>query len=298
LYVNPGGHTTRMSKLRRQLRDWELQQARLQLERERELHKENLISEAQFERAEVNLLRADTASNLAMEEYAHSLRSRSVTVTGELPPWASTSISDQKVGIAATVSGTVIQRRVQLGENLIELRTPLLLIGDQLVFRASVDQRYSGLVRVGDQGRFYLRARSGTAIPTTVIRVAHEVQAAPPRPSNNPGPPPFTFAVWMSIPSGDLADGGLLPGMNGYAVFERTYTAPALPESALMRYSGRTGTVLAVDDSSHLRLKTVSYTGTEHGWVAIESSDLREGDLVVVSGHQALKPGDKVVVPR
>jgi hypothetical protein len=263
--------------------------------REKKLHESNFTSKARFENAKVNLQRAETALNLAMEEYAHTLRSRSATVTGEPPPWASAAVPQQRVEIVAAVEGTVIQRNVQLGENLIELRKPLLVIGDRLVFRANVDQRYAGLLRIGDRGQFYLRGHPGVAIPAEVVRVAHEVQTAPQRASSNPGPPPFTFAVWMSIPADILAERKLLPGMNGYAVFERPYTAPAVPESALLRYSGRTGTVLAVNDSNRLQLHTVTYTGAESGWVAIESDDVREGKLVVVNGQAALKVGDHVI---
>lgn len=297
LHVNPGGHTTRMFQLRRQLTQWELDQAKLELKREQQLYKQDLTSKAALDQAVMNLRRAQAASRLAMEEYAHTLRSRSVTVTGEAPPGASFSVPAQNVEIVATVDGTVIRRNVQLGENLIELRTPLLVIGDRLVFRADLDQRYSGLVQVGDAGRVYLRARPGVAIPATVLRVGHVVETAPQRSSNDEGPPPFTFAVWMSIPPSDLAD-NLLPGMNGYAVFERAYVALAVPERALMRYSGRAGTVLTVDASNRLQVKAVTYTGAENGWVAIESADLREGDLAVVNGQTALRSGDQVALPR
>lgn len=297
LYVDPGGHTTRLFELRRQLRQRELEYAKLLLEREQQLYERNLISQTQLDQAKVELQRAQTAAELAMEEYAHSLSSRSLMVTRRPPPWVGVASAAQKVAIVATGAGTVIQRNVQLGENLIEPLNPLLVIGDQLVFLANVDQRYSGLVRTGDQGWFYLRGRPGVAIPATVVRIAHEVEPARAR-ASNPAPQPLTFAVWMSIPGGLLAEGKLLPGMTGYALFEQAYTAPAMPEGALMRYSGRTGTVLAVDDSSRLQVKTVTYTGSENGWVAIESADLGQGSLVVVKGQTGLKAGDQVAVPQ
>lgn len=296
LAVSPGGHETRLSEHQRHLRDWELKHAKIQRARQEELLKRNLTSKIQFEEAEVNLRRAEAASKLAVEEHAHSLRSRSMSVTGEPLALAAAAGSEQKVEIQATAKGTVLRRRVQLGENLIDLRNPLLLIGDRLVFRANVDQRYAGLVRMGDRGRFYLRAHPEMAFPAEVVRVAHEVQSAVQVPSKNPGTRPFTFSVWMSIPANVLADRSVLPGMNGYAVFERPYSAPAVPESALLRYSGRTGTVLAVDNANRLALKTVTYTGAENGWVALEASDLKEGSLVVLNGQTALKQGDAVLV--
>jgi RND family efflux transporter MFP subunit len=294
LYVNPGGHTTRMFTLRRQLRQRELEQARVRLERERSLYQRKLISKDEFEDAQIDLRRAETASNLAMEEYAHSLRSRSATVTGEPLPWTGVELATQRVEIVATVAGTVIQRDVHVGENLIDLRNPLMVIGDRLVFQAHVDQRYAGLLQPGDRGRLHLRAHPGREIPTTVIRLDHQVEAVPQRGSNKSGPPPFTFSVWMSIPDSLRAQGKLLPGMTGYTVFEDTDTTLALPERALIRYSGRTGTVFTVDSGKRLELKRVTYTGSENGWVALESDNLPEGAAVVVSGQSALKAGDQV----
>jgi multidrug efflux pump subunit AcrA (membrane-fusion protein) len=296
LYVNPGGHTTRMFTLRRQLRQRELEQARVRLERERLLFRNKVISKDELEDAQIELRRAETASNLALEEFGHSLRSRSATVTGEPPPWAGMP-AEQKIEIIATVSGTVLQRNVRLGENLIDLRHPLLVIGDQLVFEAHVDQRYSGLLQSGDRGRLYLRAHPGTEVPVKVVRLGHNVEAAAPRLSKDAGPPPFTFAVWLSIPDSLVSRGRLLPGMTGYTVFDQRYTALAVPERALIRYSGRSGTVLTVDSAHRVQIRSVTYTGSENGWVSIESPDLPAGSLVVVSGQSALKSGDKVALP-
>jgi multidrug efflux pump subunit AcrA (membrane-fusion protein) len=299
LYVNPGGHTMRMFDLRRELRQREVEHAKAELERARKLYERDLISTAQYEIAKIALGRAETASELALEEYAHSLRSRSIAVTGEPPPWTGVAPAGQRVEIVATAAGTVIERTAQLGENLIDLRKPLLVIGDQLVFQANVDQRYADLVRTGDQGKIYLRARPGEAIPTKVVRVAPAVAATEAGPARQPRKseqPPFTFAVWMAIPQTVLAEAKLLSGMTGYALFDKAYDASALPESALMRYSGRTGTVLVVDEANRLQVRTVTYTGAENGWVAIGADDLSEGSMVVVKGQTGLKAGDQVAV--
>ncbi|MFN0317551.1 MAG: glycosyltransferase [Burkholderiales bacterium] len=294
LYISPGAHTTRMFDLRRQLSQSERKQANLDLEREQRLYESNFTSKARLDGATASMQRAEIASRLAFEEYAHSLRSRSATVTGEPLPWAGTSVRDRRVVIAATMAGTVIERNVQLGENLVNLKEPLMVLGDQMVFRAEIDQRYAGMLREGAQGRFYLRARPGQPFPAQVLRVSHAVRSAEQRRAGDP--PPFTFSVWMSIPSEHVRTGGLLPGMNGYAIFEQRYKAAALPERALTRYSGRTGTVLAVGNSNELRVEPVTYSGASEGWIAVESGGIGVGDLVVVNGQTALKEGDKVAV--
>ena len=261
--------------------------------REKALFDAQLISAARLARAEADVEGARTKSILSFEEHAHDLRSRTASMTGEAPPWLSFPVDATEVDIVAAASGTVIQRRVQLGQNLINLRDPLVVIGDQLVFRAYLDQRHVGQVRVGDRGRFHLRARPGAVFPTTVLRVDHEVATGRSRSRSQPR---FTFAVWMAIPEDVLAGDGLLSGMNGFAIFERPYVAPAVPASALMRYSGQTGTLLVVDQANVLQIKAISYTGAEDGWVAVENADLAAGELVVVNGQIALRPGDHVSV--
>jgi hypothetical protein len=63
---------------------------------------------------------------------------------------------------------------------------------------------------------------------------------------------------------------------------------------ALMRYSGRSGTVLVVGPDNRLQVRQVSYAGSDDGWVAIRSG-LRTGERVVIERQVALRPGDAVV---
>ena len=49
-----------------------------------------------------------------------------------------------------------------------------------------------------------------------------------------------------------------------------------------MRYSGRTGTVLTLDENNKIQVINVTYTGSDDGWVAVDSG-LKEGDRVIVA---------------
>ena len=99
---------------------------------------------------------------------------------------------------------------------------------------------------------------------------------------------------WLAIAADEIKEMNLLSGMNGFVAFERPYVAAAVPESALMRYSGRTGTVLTVGSHGQVEIKTVTYSGATEGWVALESGEVSEGQWVVLKGQTALKPGDRV----
>src|SRR5262249_18714509 len=154
------------------------------------------------------------------------------------------------VDILATSAGTVFERNVQPGENLVALvvQKNLMLIGDRLTFRAQIDQRYASSLAEGDRGRFYLPAYPGIPFDGPVLRVAHEVAREDPSSAAQTAPLfPNTFAVWLALPGDSLQGKKLVKGMNGYCLFEKPFTALAIPESALMRFSGRTGTVLTVD---------------------------------------------------
>ncbi len=75
-----------------------------------------------------------------------------------------------------------------------------------------------------------------------VIRIAPIVSASTGGSggSGSPAQTPYTFPVWLEI---DSKGKKLAAGMNGYALFKREFETLAVPQSALMRYSGGEGVV-------------------------------------------------------
>jgi HlyD family secretion protein len=300
LRLNTGEHGTRADELQMEMGRLAVQLAKVDLERNMRLARTGAASPKDVQAAQLRHQQAVTSLNLAEENYKNSLLSRS-KIVAEGPSAAATTDLERRVDILATTDGTVFERNVQLGENLTALTGAggdknLLYIGDRLVFQAEFDQRYAGDVRMGDRGTFHLRAYPGETFEAEVVRIAHEVK---PDNQKTGGQGLFldTFRVWLAIAPQARQRHKLIRGMNGYCIFRRPFTAPAIPECALMRYSGRTGTVLVVDPTSRLQVRNVTYSGTEDGWVAIESG-LAGGDLVVLEGQVALKPGDEVIVRR
>ena len=106
-----------------------------------------------------------------------------------------------------------------------------MAIGDRLVFRAQFDQRFAGEIKLGDRGKFYLRARPGVAFDAEVVRIGPIVQSDP---RTVPGQQlaslagalsnatvyPYSFSVWLSVNASLIESQSLLGGMNGYCLFE------------------------------------------------------------------------------
>jgi HlyD family secretion protein len=308
--INTGGFTTRLQELLVQQRQWEVEQARATLARVRKMYQGNAASAQDLELAQLAVHDADSILATAREQYKQSMLSRSRLV--EQPGLRATELEApaKEIDLVANISGTVFQRNVQPGENIVLVNDPLMVIGDQVTFLAAFDQRYAGAIQKGDRGNFYLRAYPGVVFEGEVVRLSHHVEPEDQKPALAampwvPKQPPDTFYAWLALrgtkTGQKLLDGRpepkLLYGMNGYCVFQRPYSALAVPESALMRYSGRTGMVFVVDGTSHLQIRNVTFTGVDEGWVAIESG-LNEGETVVLDGQIALKPGDSVIPRR
>jgi RND family efflux transporter MFP subunit len=297
LRLNTGEHSTRADELQLELRRLAVKLAKVDLDRTLKLAQSSAVSMKDAEEARLRHQQAVTSLQLAEENYKNSLLSRSKIVV-EGTAALSSGDADHRVDLLATFAGTVFERNVHPGENLTSLtgEKNLLFLGDRLVFQAEFDQRYADSIHLGDVGRFHLRAYPGVTFEAEVARIAHEVKPDNQK-SGTQGLFLDTFRVWLAVSREAVGGRKLIRGMNGYCILQRPFTAPAIPESALMRYSGRTGTVLVVDATKHLQVRNVTYSGTEDGWVAIESG-LAEGDLVVLEGQVALKPGDEVTVWR
>jgi multidrug efflux pump subunit AcrA (membrane-fusion protein) len=297
LRLNTGEHSTRADELQLELRRLDVKLAKVDLDRTARLAQSSAVSTKTYEEAQLRHQQAVTALQLAEENYKTSLLSRSKIVV-EGTAAVSPGGADRRVDLLATTDGTVFERNVHPGENLTSLtgEKNLLFLGDRLVFQAEFDQRYADSVHLGDVGRFHLRAYPGVTFEAEVARIAHEVKPDNQK-SSAQGLFLDTFRVWLAVSPEAVGGKKLIRGMNGYCILQRPFAAPAVPECALMRYSGRTGTVLVVDATNHLRVANVTYSGAEGGWVAI-ASGLAEGDLVVLEGQVALKPGDEVTVRR
>ncbi len=196
----------------------------------------------------------------------------------------------EQVPIVALTTGTVVQVTAYVGQNITQPTNKLMTIGDRLVFMASLDQRYFSSVNVGDRAKIYLRALDGATLEGRVIQIGPSVNATSSAGAGGIPQVPFTFPVWLDVDTGGRK---LANGMNGYCVFSREVERLAIPQAALMRYSGGEGVVGIVDADHRAQFVPVTYSINAEGWIAI-GSGVSPGDLLLTAGQTGLREGDKV----
>lgn len=293
LKLNTGGYEARITQLEMEQRRLKLNQARKDYEREREAYDKGLISLSDLEQYKQAYGEAQIALKKALENYENVTESRSKTV---LKSQSETSVLPSEgdvIDIVSPISGTLISQNVFHGENLIGPKNRVMMIGDQLVFQASFDQRYFSDITVGTEAKLYLGAHQGEEFSAQVMRIDNHIisEAQAPR----VGLPPFTFTAWLAVESTPELLAGIAEGMSGYSVIEYPYSSLALPERALVRFSGRKGLVMLVNEDNQVEVTPVEFSTSSDGWVAI-TSGLEQGDTVVISGQTGLLSGDKVSV--
>lgn len=190
--------------------------------------------------------------------------------------WADTSVR-------APYPGRVIERHVDVG-NLAGPGTPLLVVEQEgpLVARVSVDEAYSGRVRVGDPVEVELE-RAGE--PERVPGVVREVS-----PSVDPGSRAFEVRIDLNVETDNASDtpGRFVRVRLPMGAVERL----RVPETSLMR-RGQLEFVYVVSDG-RARLRLVTLGAASDGWAEVLSG-LGVGDIVVESAKDVPAEGARLV---
>lgn len=299
LVINSGGARVRLAQIDARMKESAFLDAQSNYLREREAFRANLISQKNYENVARVLNEARLAHEKAKQVIEDLQKSRSEQIVDAPPSNAGGEEQPPgpmgKVGILAPASGDVIAASIVVGENIISGKQSAIVIGDKLVFQAQLDQRYFSDVKIGDVARFYVDALPGVAHAAVVEQIAPIIQPAAAR-GLAPQQVPQTFLVWLKIGAGEQQSRRLASGMNGYMVLQEAFESVAIPQRALLRFSGGEGLVLVVDEAESVRVAPVRYSVSADGWVAVEDG-LAVGDRVVASGQIGLQPGD-TVVPR
>jgi len=293
LRLNTGGYEARITQLEMEQRRLKLNQARKDYEREREAYDKGLISLSDLEQYKQAYGEAQIALKKALENYENVTESRSKSVLKSDAAVSAKPGEGEVIDIVSPIAGTLISKNVFHGENLIGPKNRVMMIGDQLVFQASFDQRYYSDISVGTEAKLFLGAHQGEEFKVNVIRIDNHIisEAEAPR----LGLPPFTFTVWLALENDPAMLAHVAEGMSGYSMIEYPYSSLALPERALVRFSGRKGLVMVVNENEQINVTPVEFSTSSDGWVAI-TSGLEQGDMVVISGQTGLLSGDKVSV--
>ncbi len=199
-----------------------------------------------------------------------------------------------EIEVLAPLGGTVVSVDVVPGENIVNPRNRLVVIGSRPVLKAAVDQRFLGTVEIGQRAEVFLQAYPGRVFTGRVCRVDRTVASA--AGSKASSAPPLTFLTWISLDAASLKDLPFASGIDGYALIRIPRESLTVPEGAVLRFSGDEALVMVADTSrspARVRVVPVSYSAAVEGRLAVDTG-LREGDLVVVSGQTALEENDAV----
>ncbi|GAA3915324.1 hypothetical protein GCM10022277_07380 [Litoribacillus peritrichatus] len=297
--LNAGGYDSRVAAFDVDIKLSQKLKTKHDYEREKKAFKEGLISAAELDQFEIAYKEAAIAYEKAKVsyEFAALSRSRKVGATDGKKSKSSRRGAPVKnadvIDVITPIYGTVIQKNIQVGQNLIQPLGRALTVGRNMVFQAQFSQRYLNSIQLGQKAELYLRAHPGRMFEVEVVRIDRVVKALPAgRGTKNYVP--FVFDVWLSLDQ-EIEDAGeVVSGMNGYAVIRENKHRTLIPESAMMRYSGQQGTVLVVNpESMKIQTRRVELNVASNGWVGIEKG-LTEGELVVKSGQIGLRENDTV----
>lgn len=317
LTLSTGGQEARQAKLDLDSKIAMYEKAKADYDRDREALKHGLMSQSSFDATKATYLEDEAEMRKSQDTLATTLASRSekvlaaqglarpptnaVAANNDPPPSSltgpdlATSLGGfgEQVPVQALTTGTIVSVNAFVGQNLTQATSKLMTIGDRLVFLANLDQRYFSDIKVGDTATIYLRAMDGESLSGKVIRIAPFISAG--QSSGDSGGPvqtPYTFPVWLEM---DTKEKKLAAGMNGYALFKREFETLAIPQSALMRYSGGEGVVGIVTADNRVHFTSVTYSINTEGMVAIQSG-ISTGDRLILAGQAGLREGDRVVV--
>lgn len=285
LRLDNGGSPTRLARLDVEDKRNAYEKARRDYLREKEAFKSGIIAQTDLAQYEADMNQARIELNKAQESLSQSFESRSKNIFGD----AKQSSRGAKTDILSPIDGEVVQVATYAGENILGPKNGLMSLGDTLMFKASVDQRYFSTIQAGNRAEVYLQAYPDKPFAAKVIKIDNFIAVA----GKAEATVPYTFNVWLELEGVPTESIPLARGMNGYCRFDYPFQALAIPEKALLNYSGQRGVVMTVNAERRLELKQVTYSASMDGMVAI-SSGLGERERVVLSGQVGLQSGDKV----
>ena len=189
--------------------------------------------------------------------------------------------------IRASTSGLLSTVHIDEGE-FIDPNTPepAMVLSQDMVFQAYVDQVRLNEVQVGDLASVRLVAHSGQTFEGQVIRVNPAIETADGVPGRVGVDRQYTYSVWINV-----ADLEMPPGLQGYVHFSKTQTHVSIPESAVVHLSGGEGMAMVVEDG-RAALRSLKLGPLQNNKRNVMSG-LLPGEQVILYPN-GLKPGDQI----
>jgi multidrug efflux pump subunit AcrA (membrane-fusion protein) len=213
-------------------------------------------------------------------------------------------LDDYKV--YSPVDGVLERCLVHAGEYNQAMGRPAFLVTTGTWFEAQFDQTTFGRFRVGDRAEVRLEAWSDRVFGGLIIAIHPFVSynlggpetERPIRPLGTGAPEwPATYAVRIQVDDPKIApEVPIVPGLTGFARVMLKSESLAILRAGVTAVSGGKGLAYVVVGDT-FRPKDVSLGVTDGEWTAIRSG-LALDDEVIVDGHYALMPGDRITVTR
>jgi cobalt-zinc-cadmium efflux system membrane fusion protein len=187
---------------------------------------------------------------------------------------------DPRYAVRASISGTVIQREVTLGELVSPEKEALLVIVDlsTLWVVADVPEAKLAEVGIGSSARVRL-ATSSAPLEGKVSYIAAALD-------------PGTRTAQVRIVVANNSNGTMRPGMFARAELTTNATAAAglvVPEEAVQTVEGKPSVFVPVEGEPNTFATRVVKVGRSAGGMVPVASGLKEGEQVVVNGTFLLK---------
>lgn len=246
-------------------------------DRYRKLHEEKVVTQQEFDEAEVR-------KTVAVKDYERAL-DRRTQVTAKIAQ-AKAQADAARVMLSYTrmtapFSGIVTERRTEAGSMAVP-GSPILVLEDTGRYRieASVPETYLGSLKVGSRVRVVLDTAPGREIPATITEVVPLVD-----------PASRTFVAKADLPGGS----GVRTGMFGRILFPTgKETVLTVPRRAISHVGGFDG-LYTVGADNVVRLVMVQ-TGRSFGEDVEILSGIDPGTRVAVSPVDRLADGVRIEV--
>lgn len=190
----------------------------------------------------------------------------------------------------ASTDGLVSKANIHSGE-IADTATsqPLMILSQNVVFKAFIDQARLNAIKVGDRAVVRLVAYPRRVFNGRVMRLNPTVETDSTQFRSELGVDrKFTYSVWVEI-----EDLQMPPGLQGFVQFTKGRTSKVVPESAVIHLSGGEGMVMVNQgEIAAVRKVRLGRVVNNHREVL---EGLQPGEQVVLSAR-ALNPGDRLEV--
>ncbi|MGM9498150.1 MULTISPECIES: efflux RND transporter periplasmic adaptor subunit [Desertifilum] len=165
---------------------------------------------------------------------------------------------------------------------------PLLLLTQDMVFRAFIDQARLNAVNVGDLANVRLVAYPGRVFTGRVLRVNPTVETDETQPNKVGIDRQYTYSAWVAV-----EDLQMPPGLQGFVEFSQGKTELVVPENSVTHLSGGEGLVLVEEQGKAVTRKVVLGRSAQGKREILEGLILGEK---VIANPRSINPGEAVVV--